>query len=180
MVWLRFSIVTNSNNNAHVTSYALWIFGTIYIVLARKLSICDVNCCEDFVFYYSYSDEIMYTRYESLVIILTQNYIISKWNLYYHQSDPITLIYLMQQNINQQTLCLSFSLKKCIELCNFYANRERAHLVWRHIKHYELTWGLLTTKWFICLFAEVLPIEVRFANAKVVYIIKTGFACETV
>ncbi|XP_047486440.1 growth hormone-regulated TBC protein 1-A-like [Penaeus chinensis] len=37
--------------------------------------------------------------------------------------------------------------------------KERAHLVWRHIKHYELTWGLLTTKWFICLFAEVLPIE---------------------
>ncbi|XP_063599754.1 growth hormone-regulated TBC protein 1-A-like [Penaeus indicus] len=37
--------------------------------------------------------------------------------------------------------------------------KERANLVWRHIKHYELTWGLLTTKWFICLFAEVLPIE---------------------
>ncbi|XP_042231331.1 growth hormone-regulated TBC protein 1-A-like [Homarus americanus] len=37
--------------------------------------------------------------------------------------------------------------------------KEQAPLIWRHIKHYELTWGLLTTKWFICLFAEVLPIE---------------------
>ncbi|XP_071527959.1 growth hormone-regulated TBC protein 1-A-like [Panulirus ornatus] len=37
--------------------------------------------------------------------------------------------------------------------------KERAPLVWKHINHYGLTWGLLTTKWFICLFAEVLPIE---------------------
>ncbi|XP_066989360.1 growth hormone-regulated TBC protein 1-A [Macrobrachium rosenbergii] len=37
--------------------------------------------------------------------------------------------------------------------------KERAPLVWRHVDHYGLTWDLLTTKWFICLFAEVLPIE---------------------
>ncbi|KAK7074043.1 Growth hormone-regulated TBC protein 1 [Halocaridina rubra] len=37
--------------------------------------------------------------------------------------------------------------------------KERAPLIWKHVKHYGLTWGLLTTKWFICLFAEVLPIE---------------------
>lgn len=37
--------------------------------------------------------------------------------------------------------------------------KERAPLIWRHINHYGLTWGLMTTKWFICLFAEVLPIE---------------------
>ncbi|XP_050699773.1 growth hormone-regulated TBC protein 1-A-like [Eriocheir sinensis] len=37
--------------------------------------------------------------------------------------------------------------------------KERAPLVWRHIVHYNLTWELLVTKWFVCLYAEVLPIE---------------------
>ncbi|KAK8379585.1 hypothetical protein O3P69_019498 [Scylla paramamosain] len=37
--------------------------------------------------------------------------------------------------------------------------KERCPLVWRHVEHYGLTWDLLVTKWFVCLFAEVLPIE---------------------
>ncbi|KAK4298628.1 hypothetical protein Pmani_029046 [Petrolisthes manimaculis] len=37
--------------------------------------------------------------------------------------------------------------------------KEQAPLIWKHVAHYGITWDLLATKWFICLFAEVLPIE---------------------
>ena len=50
--------------------------------------------------------------------------------------------------------------------------REEANLIWRHIKHYELNWELLTTKWFICLFAEVLPIEVSSAWFMVIFLVR--------
>jgi len=33
--------------------------------------------------------------------------------------------------------------------------------VHRHVSSIGLPWAVITTKWFICLFAEVLPIEVR-------------------
>jgi hypothetical protein len=32
--------------------------------------------------------------------------------------------------------------------------------VHRHVSSIGLPWAVITTKWFICLFAEVLPIEV--------------------
>jgi hypothetical protein len=32
--------------------------------------------------------------------------------------------------------------------------------VHRHVTSVGLPWAVITTKWFICLFAEVLPVEV--------------------
>ena len=32
--------------------------------------------------------------------------------------------------------------------------------VYEHITNMGLPWAVIATKWFICLFAEVLPIEV--------------------
>ena len=33
--------------------------------------------------------------------------------------------------------------------------------VYQHVTNMGLPWAVITTKWFICLFAEVLPIEVK-------------------
>lgn len=32
--------------------------------------------------------------------------------------------------------------------------------VYQHVTNIGLPWPVITTKWFVCLFAEVLPIEV--------------------
>lgn len=32
--------------------------------------------------------------------------------------------------------------------------------VYQHVANVGLPWPVITTKWFVCLFAEVLPIEV--------------------
>ena len=32
--------------------------------------------------------------------------------------------------------------------------------VYQHVTNVGLPWPVITTKWFVCLFAEVLPIEV--------------------
>lgn len=37
--------------------------------------------------------------------------------------------------------------------------RERMPLVHAHLRKNDVSWAIVTTKWFICLFAEVLPIE---------------------
>lgn len=37
--------------------------------------------------------------------------------------------------------------------------RERMPLVHAHLRKHDVSWAIVTTKWFICLFAEVLPIE---------------------
>lgn len=37
--------------------------------------------------------------------------------------------------------------------------RERMPLVHAHLQKHDVSWAIVTTKWFICLFAEVLPIE---------------------
>lgn len=34
--------------------------------------------------------------------------------------------------------------------------------VYQHVTNVGLPWPVITTKWFVCLFAEVLPIEVRY------------------
>lgn len=34
--------------------------------------------------------------------------------------------------------------------------------VHQHVTNIGLPWPVITTKWFVCLFAEVLPIEVNF------------------
>lgn len=31
----------------------------------------------------------------------------------------------------------------------------------QHVTNIGLPWAVITTKWFVCLFAEVLPIEVK-------------------
>lgn len=36
--------------------------------------------------------------------------------------------------------------------------------VHQHVTNLGLPWAVITTKWFICLFAEVLPIEVSIVN----------------
>ncbi len=41
--------------------------------------------------------------------------------------------------------------------------RLKAPAVHRHVLDLGLPWPVVTTKWFICLFAEVLPVEVRKA-----------------
>lgn len=37
--------------------------------------------------------------------------------------------------------------------------RERMPQVHAHLAKHEVSWAIMTTKWFVCLFAEVLPIE---------------------
>ncbi|CAL4125618.1 unnamed protein product [Meganyctiphanes norvegica] len=37
--------------------------------------------------------------------------------------------------------------------------RERCPLIGRHMDHHGISWALIVTKWFVCLYAEVLPIE---------------------
>ncbi|CAN7997748.1 unnamed protein product [Ixodes hexagonus] len=37
--------------------------------------------------------------------------------------------------------------------------RQRMPLVHAHLRRHDVSWAIVTTKWFICLFAEVLPIE---------------------
>lgn len=32
--------------------------------------------------------------------------------------------------------------------------------IYQHVTNLGLPWAVITTKWFVCLFAEVLPIEV--------------------
>ena len=70
-------------------------------------------------------------------------------------------------------LSLIISLSLIIPLSNYLSlslslsliSRERCPLLCRHLDHYNLTWDLLVTKWFVCLYAEVLPIEVRWGGA---------------
>lgn len=33
--------------------------------------------------------------------------------------------------------------------------------IYQHVTSIGLPWAVITTKWFVCLFAEVLPIEVK-------------------
>lgn len=33
--------------------------------------------------------------------------------------------------------------------------------IYQHVTTIGLPWPVITTKWFVCLFAEVLPIEVK-------------------
>lgn len=33
--------------------------------------------------------------------------------------------------------------------------------IYEHVTNIGLPWAVITTKWFVCLFAEVLPIEVK-------------------
>ncbi|XP_076034708.1 growth hormone-regulated TBC protein 1-A [Oratosquilla oratoria] len=37
--------------------------------------------------------------------------------------------------------------------------RERKPLICKHLEYNQVDWGLVATKWFVCLFAEVLPVE---------------------
>lgn len=46
-------------------------------------------------------------------------------------------------------LCISLFSKKYPDLS-------------QHMVDMDMPWALIVTKWFICLFAEVLPIEVRY------------------
>ncbi|PSN30426.1 Growth hormone-regulated TBC protein 1-A [Blattella germanica] len=44
----------------------------------------------------------------------------------------------------------------------FLCFRVKIPEVHKHVNSIGLPWAVITTKWFICLFAEVLPIEVKF------------------
>lgn len=41
------------------------------------------------------------------------------------------------------------------------AHRLKIPDVYQHVTNMGLPWAVITTKWFICLFAEVLPTEVN-------------------
>lgn len=43
---------------------------------------------------------------------------------------------------------------------NFYF-RIKMPDIYQHVTNIGLPWAVITTKWFVCLFAEVLPIEVK-------------------
>lgn len=36
--------------------------------------------------------------------------------------------------------------------------------VHKHVQNIGVPWAVITTKWFVCLFSEVLPTEVRIKN----------------
>jgi len=42
----------------------------------------------------------------------------------------------------------------------YFCSRKKYPDVSQHMTNLEMPWALIITKWFICLFAEVLPIEV--------------------
>lgn len=42
----------------------------------------------------------------------------------------------------------------------YFCYRKKFPDVSQHMTNLEMPWALIITKWFICLFAEVLPIEV--------------------
>jgi len=45
-------------------------------------------------------------------------------------------------------------------ICIFFFFRKKFPEVSQHMNDLEMPWALIATKWFICLFSEVLPIEV--------------------
>lgn len=65
---------------------------------------------------------------------------------------------------------ISRNLIHFIENILFY--REKKPLIWKHLEFNKVELSLVVTKWFICLFVEVLPIEVRkFINKLILEIL---------
>lgn len=63
----------------------------------------------------------------------------------------------------------------CDVMCIFFYSRKKFPDVSQHMASLDIPWALIATKWFICLFAEVLPIEVGIYNKLVLNVFNTNY-----